>query len=112
MVLVRDRVDFVDVSLVVPDVEDPAPVSRSMTAFGPVTFAPLSSVAVDVSTASFFCFAMGYSPSQAALSRRTNASVSATTNPYSASASTATRLFSNSEVSCPLIVTVASVETR
>ena len=47
-----------------------------------------------------------------ALVRRTNASVSLTMKPYSASARIATRFFSHSDVSEPLIVTVASVEMR
>ena len=48
---------------------------------------------------------------QAALVKRTNDAGSFTSHPYSASASTATRLFSHSDVRTPLMVTVASVET-
>src|SRR5690606_30994983 len=51
-------------------------------------------------------------PLSAGASLATNDSTSATTKPYSASARTATKLFSHREVSCPLMVTVASVLMR
>src|SRR5690554_2068223 len=51
-------------------------------------------------------------PTPKSASSATNASTSATTHPYSASASTATKLCSHREVSWLLMVTVASVETR